>query len=277
MIPAVSYTPVPYTLVSFHAHPDDAEIACGGTIARAKAEGHRVVLVIATRGELGEQRPGTVPDGDSLSEQRAAETMAAAEILEIDRVEFLGYRDSGMAGEPTNDDPEAFWQADVEEAAHRLARLLREEQADVLTVYDHNGAYGHPDHIQVHRVGVRAGEIANTPAVYEQTVNRDYVKRLMQEQPEALEDVDAQSRPTADFVDALGSPEVLITTTVDVRPFAAVKRRALTKHASQVGPESFFLALSYDAFEVAFGYEWYIKRGAPAGTRETSLFDHLRD
>jgi LmbE family N-acetylglucosaminyl deacetylase len=146
----------------------------------------------------------------------------------------------------------------------------------VLTVYDENGAYGHPDHIQVHRVGVRAGEIANTPAIYEQTVNRDYVKRLMQEQPEALEDVDAQSRPTADFVDALGSPEALVTTTVDVRQFAAVKRRALAEHASQVGPESFFLALSDEAFEVAFGYEWYIRRGAPAGTRETSLFEHSR-
>jgi LmbE family N-acetylglucosaminyl deacetylase len=268
---------VPYTLVSFHAHPDDAEIACGGTMARAKAEGHRVVLVIATRGELGEQRPDTITEGESLTDRRVAETFAAAEVLGVDRVEFLGYRDSGMAGESTNDDPDAFWRADVEEAAQRLARLLREEQADVLTVYDDNGGYGHPDHIQVHRVGVRGAELANTPTVYEQTVNRDYIKRLMQQQPQAFEDVDVESRPDEDFVDALGSPEVLITTTVDVRPFAAVKRQALAKHASQVGPESFFLALSDEAFEAGFGYEWYIRRGAPTGARETSLFEHLPD
>jgi LmbE family N-acetylglucosaminyl deacetylase len=268
---------VPYTLVTFHAHPDDAEIACGGTIARAKTEGHRVVLVIATRGELGEQRPDTVTEGQSLHERRVEETLAAAAILGVDRVEFLGYRDSGMSGEASNDDPASFWRADVDAAARRLAELLREEHADVLTVYDANGAYGHPDHIQVHRVGVRAAELADTPAVYEQTVNRNYVKRLMQQRPDALDGVEEQERPTDEFLDRLGSPEGLITTTLDVREFTPLKRRALAAHTSQVGPESFFLALSDEAFRAAFGFEWYIRRGAPAGTRETSLFERLRD
>jgi LmbE family N-acetylglucosaminyl deacetylase len=266
---------VPHTLVTFHAHPDDAEIACGGTMARAKAEGHRVVLVVATRGELGEQRPATVTDSVSLTELRVAETLAAAQMLGVDRVEFLGYRDSGMAGEPTNDDPECFWQADVDEAAHRLARLLRDEGADVLTVYDEHGGYGHPDHIQVHRVGVRAAELARTANVYEQTVNRDYIKRLMQAQPYAIDDVEPDQRPSEDFVDTLGSPEALITTTVDVRDFAALKRRALAVHASQVGPESFFLAMPDDTFRASFGYEWYIHRGAPPGAHETNLFDNV--
>src|SRR5262245_58329780 len=145
-----------YTIVFFHAHPDDEAIATGGSMARAKRDGHRVVLVSATRGELGEFAPDSLAPGEQLVDRRVAELHASAAVLGVDRVEFLGYRDSGMMGEPTNDDPDAFWSADIEQAAGRLARLLEAEHADVLTIYDDHGNYGHPDHIQVHRVGVRA-------------------------------------------------------------------------------------------------------------------------
>lgn len=260
------------TLVTFHAHPDDAEIQCGGTMARAKAEGHRVVLVVATRGELGEIRAGVLTDGEALGERRVAETKLGAGILGVDRVEFLGYVDSGMAGESTNDAAGSFAAADVEEAATRLARLLQEERADVLTVYDDNGGYGHPDHVQVHRVGVRAAEIAGTAAVFEATTNREHFKRLMAMQPEALDDIAVEERPTAEDIDSLGVDEELITTTVDVRDYATLKRDALAAHESQVGPESFFLAMPEEAFREAFGLEFFIHRGAPAGTAETWLF-----
>src|SRR5215475_7032971 len=126
---------MPFTLVTFHAHPDDESIATAGTMARAKAEGHRVVLVVATRGELGEYAPDALAPGETLAERRVAEQSAAADVLGVDRVEYLGYRDSGMEGEPTNDDAESFAQADLDEAAARLADILRQENADVLTVY----------------------------------------------------------------------------------------------------------------------------------------------
>src|SRR5262249_52393564 len=155
----------------------------GGTMARVKREGHRVVLVSATRGELGEYAPDALAPGEALVDRRVAELHAAADILGVDRVEFLGYRDSGMAGEPTNDEPGSFSSADIDEAAARLAQLLDEEHADVLTVYDDHGNYGHPDHIQVHRVGVRAAELAGTTRVYEATVDRDYLRRLMEMMP----------------------------------------------------------------------------------------------
>ena len=148
------------TLVCFHAHPDDESIATGGVMAKAADDGHTVVLVIATKGEEGEVPDGFLADGEQLGDRRVQETMASAKELGVAAVEFLGYRDSGMIGTATNDDPTCFWRADVEEAAHRLAVLLTEHEADVLTVYDSNGNYGHPDHIQVHRVGVRAAEIA---------------------------------------------------------------------------------------------------------------------
>src|SRR3954451_17999697 len=168
------------TLVCFHAHPDDECIATAGVMAKAAKDGHRVVLVVATKGENGEVPDGYLDQGEELWERRVKETHASAEILGVARVEFLGYTDSGMIGTPENDLPGSFWTADVEEAAARLARILRDERADVLTIYDDHGNYGHPDHIQVHRVGVRAAELAGVPEVYEATMNRDEIKRLME-------------------------------------------------------------------------------------------------
>ena len=262
---------MPRTLVTFHAHPDDEAIATGGVMARYAAEGNRVVLVVATRGELGEVADGVLEPGEALWERRVAETKRAAEILGVQRVEFLGYHDSGMMGEATNDAPEAFWSADVDEAAGRLAAILREEQADVLTAYDDHGGYGHPDHIQVHRVGVRAAELAGTPVVYETTMNRDHILRLLRERESEIPD--GVERPDPEDFDDFGTPEELITTTVDVREFVDQKRSAMAAHQSQIDENHFFLMMPLDAFTEAFGQEWFIRRGAPADLRENSLFE----
>jgi LmbE family N-acetylglucosaminyl deacetylase len=263
---------VSYTLVTFHAHPDDESIATAGTMARAKAAGHRVVLVVATRGELGEHAPDALEPGETLTERRVAEQLEAAQYLGVDRVEFLGYHDSGMAGEATNDAPESFARADIEEAAARLAKILADEHADVLTIYDDHGGYGHPDHIQVHRVGVRAAEIAGTPRVYESTMNRDYIRRLIEQNRDDMADV--PDAPDAAAMDDFGSPEGIITTTVDVRDFVDRKREAMAAHASQIPADSFFMAMPPEAFREAFGYEWFIRRDQP-DTRETWLFEDL--
>lgn len=262
------------TLVVFHAHPDDETITTGGTMMRAKAEGHRVVLVIATRGELGEAPPALSP-GEGLARLRVAETHAAAEILGVDRVEFLGYHDSGMAGEDTNHDPRAFAAAPLDEAAARLADLLREERADILTVYDDNGGYGHPDHIQVHRVGVRAAAMARTPNVFEATVNREHLVRLIRAQADTFAGETSDDGLSEEEIASLGVPEAQITTFVDVREFVDRKRAAMAAHASQIGPESFFLTMAPDAFREAFGWEWFIRRGARSGVRESNLFDSI--
>ncbi len=255
------------TLVFFHAHPDDEAIATGGTMARVASEGHRVVLVCATKGELGEVAPGFLTDGESLTDRRVEEVRAAAQILGAQRVEFLGYRDSGMDGEPTTRDPECFAMADLEEAAARLAAILRDEDAEVLTVYDERGNYGHPDHIQVHRVGVRAAEIAGTPRVYESTMNRDYIIELMKTRAAEMEDI--ADAPDPEEMN-LGMPAEVITTTVDVRAYVDRKRAAMVAHASQIPEESFFLQLPPEAFTAAFGQEWFIRRGPErAGVEDT--------
>lgn len=263
---------MPSTLAFFHAHPDDEAIATGGTIARAKAEGHRVVLVVATRGEEGEHPDGFLDAGETLGSRRETEQRAAARALGIDRVEFLGYRDSGMDGAATNEHPDCFARADREDAARRLAGILAEEAAAVLTIYDDHGGYGHPDHIQVHHVGIRAAELAGTPRVYEVTMNRDHLQRMMAAFAGDLPD--GVEAPDPAGMDEFGSPETAITTTVDVRAFTATKRAAMAAHASQLTPESFFLAMPGEAFAAAFGAEWFIRRD-DRSAQETWLLDGL--
>jgi LmbE family N-acetylglucosaminyl deacetylase len=262
------------TLVSFHAHPDDECIACGGVIRKASDEGHRVVLVVATRGEQGEIPEGLLADGEELWQRRVTETLASAEILGAQRTEFLGYRDSGMMGTPANDEPGSFWTAPVEEAAGKLAALLREEKADVLTCYDDHGGYGHPDHIQVHRVGLRAAGLAGTGRVYQSTINRDHILRVRKAFAEqsAAAGVDM---PDVEEQQDFGLPESLITAAVDVTPYVKAKRDAMRAHASQISEESFFLAMPDDAFRYAFGTEWFIRAGQGPGITETDLLAGL--
>jgi LmbE family N-acetylglucosaminyl deacetylase len=274
------------TMVAFHAHPDDECIGQSGTLAKATAAGHRVVVVYATGGELGAVPEGFLAPGETLVERRVAEARRSAEVLGVDRVLWLGYRDSGMMGEPGNDDPRSFWRADVDEAAARLAEVVRAEGADVLTVYDEKGQYGHPDHIQVHRVGVRAGELAGTPHVLELTFNRDHIKRMMaaagagsgmprEDAPSgdgpAEPGGDGPERP-AGATDELGMPEEAITTFVDVGGFLDRKRASMEAHASQIADTRFLLAMPPEAFAFALGTEFYIRRGAPPGHRDDDVF-----
>ncbi len=242
-------------------------------MAKAAEEGHRVVLVVATKGEHGEVAEGYLDDGEELWQRRVAETMASAAVLGVARVEFLGYVDSGMIGTPENELPASFWQADIEEAAARLAAILIDERADILTAYDEHGGYGHPDHIQVHRVGLRAAELAGTPKVYMSTINRDYLQRSMRTAAQAGAPMPGDLNPE-DFGE-LGVPEHRITTTVDVLPWLDRKRASMAAHASQISEASFFLAMAPEMFAGAFGQEWFIRCGAPPGLVETDLFDGL--
>lgn len=244
------------TVVFLHAHPDDETIITGGTMAGLAEGGHRVVLVTATRGELGEIPQGILNAGESLAERRDAELATACRLLGVSRQVFLGYHDSGMAGEATNERDGSFAAADVDDAGARLASILTEEDADVLVTYDEHGGYGHPDHVQVHRVGLRGAELAGTPAVYMATVDRDHMLKLVAES----RNVDWEPPEGAiDGVDTMGEPGDRITTEVDVSPWIDRKRQAMRAHASQIAEESFFLAMPEDVFRWVWGQEWYIR------------------
>jgi LmbE family N-acetylglucosaminyl deacetylase len=261
------------TVVFFHAHPDDEAIATGGTMAEVSDQGHRVVLVTATRGELGEIPEGLLGPSESLTGRRTQELAEACRILGVDRQVFLDYLDSGMAGEASNDRPGSFAAADIEEAAGPMAAILDEERADVLVTYDEHGGYGHPDHVQVHRVGMRAAERAGTPVVYMATMNRDFFRTLAEEASISGWEPPAGS---TEGMDTMGEPASRLTTEVDVTRWIDRKRQAMRAHASQIGEASFFLSMPEEVFSVVWGHEWYIRVrppwSAPAdGSLESAL------
>jgi LmbE family N-acetylglucosaminyl deacetylase len=255
---------VPFTLVAFHAHPDDEALLTAGTLARAAAEGHRVVLVVATAGEAGLVAGGGT--GPALATRRRAELEASAAALGCARVEVLGYADSGMCGEAGGE--LAFCRADVQSAAERLSQILIEESADVLTIYDPAGGYGHPDHVQVFRVGVRAGELAGTASVLEATVDRASLQRALRVLAR-LPGMPAEFAPGR--FDSSYTPRPALTHRVDVRRYAGAKRAAMAAHASQAGADegtrtlAVLLRLPRWLFRIALGREWYVERGRTAG------------
>ena len=259
-----------FTVVSFHAHPDDEALLTGGTLARAAADGHRVVLVVATLGEAGLADPPSAP-GSSLGETRRAELAASARAIGAERVEVLGYADSGWSAgnDPAPAGPdrgagEPFSTADAEVAAEALARILREEAADVLTIYDANGGYGHPDHVQVHRVGLRAASLADTPVVLEATLDRGllltavgWLRRLAWLLP--LPQVPDLSRAFTDRAE--------LTHRVDVRRTLDAKCRSLRAHASQATGDggartvALLLRLPWPVRGRVLGHEWFREIG----------------
>jgi LmbE family N-acetylglucosaminyl deacetylase len=246
--------------VFFHAHPDDESLLTAGTMARLAAEGHRVVLVVATSGERGLAAAGAT-GGRRLSEVRRLETLASARALGCARVEFLGYGDSGLDGGSAADGgPIPFAEVDVDEAAGLLAGLLREEEAALLTTYDPAGGYGHPDHIQVHRVGARAAELAGTRLVLQATVDRDLLLRALR----LLRWVYPVPFDLARFASAY-TPRNAITHRIDIRRYSAAKRRSMSAHLTQTtGGESVrtlaaLLRLPRFLFRRVLGTEWYVQ------------------
>ena len=253
------------TAVFFHAHPDDEAIATGGTMLLGARAGHRIVLVCATDGAQGEAVPEAVPEGQTLADVRARELAEAAGHLGVARLEFLGYGDSGMQGEPSNDDPSCFWQSDTEEAATRLAAILEEEDAEIVVFYDPIGGYHHPDHVKVHLVGRRAADMADVPHRFESTMNREQMRGFAEDPAWAEMDRpdDTVEAERQEFLEMeLGTPAAEITHAVDVTSVLQTKRVSMAAHRSQIGADSLFLQLPDEAFATAFGTEWYVQHDA---------------
>jgi LmbE family N-acetylglucosaminyl deacetylase len=261
------------TLLLVHAHPDDEAIATGGVMVRAHDAGHRVVLVTGTRGELGEVHNLDVEaTRPRLGEVRTLELEEAGRLLGVDRQVFLGFRDSGMAGEPSNDDPRSFHAAPLAVAAERLAAVLREERPDLVVTYTKEGTYGHPDHIKAHRATVAALDLLRSEGwepvrAYEQAIPQSVVDqiraRVAAENPENLPDADLAATPDAE-----------ITVTVDVRDLALRKRDALEKHVSQIDPRGPWASMQQQVLEAALGWEHYVRtrgEGGPEGIARSLL------
>ncbi len=287
----------PRRMLLVHAHPDDETIGNGVTMAKYAAEGAHVSLVTCTLGEEGEV---VVPElehlaaarEDALGRHRVGELSTAMEALGVKDFRFLGgpgrYRDSGMMGEPTNDRKDAFWQADLDEAGALLAAVIREVRPQVVITYDENGGYGHPDHIQAHRVALRgvelaaagghgAGERWQVGKVYHNAIPRS-----------AIEEGFAKLRAAGKDFFGLTSPEDLpglvedadVTAEIDGREYVAGKLAAMRAHATQITADGPFFEMSAIFGDAAWGLEYYrLVQGTP-GRRggsgwETDLFSGL--
>lgn len=266
------------TLMAVHAHPDDEVISTGGVLARYAAEGVRTVLVTCTNGEQGDAPGGIKPgeeghDTGEVSRIRLKELSESVAHLGIEHVELLGYRDSGMDGWEANGHPDAFANVPVEVAAGRLGELMERYRPQVVLTYDENGGYGHPDHIQAHRIALAATEATGIPdKLYYGAVPRSGVERLMEYMRTAGID-------TGDFDpdDDFGVPDEQITATIDVSAYAERKIKALEAHGSQT-ENMFLLRLPEDVREMIFGGEAFTRRicRIPAPDHEDDLFAGLR-
>jgi N-acetyl-1-D-myo-inositol-2-amino-2-deoxy-alpha-D-glucopyranoside deacetylase len=280
-------------LLLVHAHPDDETIATGASMAKYAAEGAHVTLVTCTLGEEGEV---LVPElahlasdrDDALGPHRIGELAAACEALGVADHRFLGgpgrWRDSGMMGTPQNERPDCFWQASLDEPVAELVRIVREVRPQVAITYDENGAYGHPDHIQAHRVTMAAVERAADPAYGEGdpwTVQKVYwtamPRSFVQQGIDLLKESGQENFFGVDSADelAFAVPDEVVTTTVDATDYLDRKLAAMRAHATQIEVDGPFFALSNNLGQRAWGLEHYIRvRGAgPEG--ETDLFDAL--
>ncbi|MEU5823963.1 N-acetyl-1-D-myo-inositol-2-amino-2-deoxy-alpha-D-glucopyranoside deacetylase [Streptomyces sp. NPDC047803] len=283
-------------LLLVHAHPDDESINNGATMARYAAEGALVTLVTCTLGEEGEVIPPALAHlaadrDDALGPHRRGELAAAMRALGVTDHRFLGgagrYRDSGMMGAEQNHRPGAFWSADLDEAAGHLVDVIREVRPQVLVTYDPDGGYGHPDHIQAHRVATRAAELAADAAyrpgegaphtiakVYWNRVPRPVAEKgfaaLRAEAPDAFPGI-AGIGDVPGVVD-----EERVTTMIDGAGYEDAKTGAMRAHVTQIALQGRYFALSNDLGQPVFTTEYYELTagtpGAPAGEREHDLF-----
>ncbi|MFD9005886.1 N-acetyl-1-D-myo-inositol-2-amino-2-deoxy-alpha-D-glucopyranoside deacetylase [Streptomyces sp. NPDC059582] len=257
------------SLLLVHAHPDDESINNGATMARYVAEGARVTLVTCTLGELGEVIPPELGHltGAALGEYRLGELAAAMRELGVEDFRQLGgpgrYRDSGMMGLPENDDPSCFWQADVDEAAAHLLDVILEVNPQVLVTYDDNGGYGHPDHIQAHRVATRAAELAADagrpiPRVYWNRVPRAVAEEAFDRLRAELPGLPHAKAAAVDDVPGVVAGE-RITAEIDGTAYAAAKAAAMRAHATQieVSSDGAYFALSNELAQPLFTTEYY--------------------
>jgi len=276
-----------FRVLLVHAHPDDETINNGATMAMYAALGASVTLVTCTRGEEGEV---LIPElshlaasaTDSLGQHRITELALAMKELGVADHRFLGegvklYRDSGMMGTEPNNRPDVFWQADLDEAADLLVRVIDEVKPHVLITYDEFGGYGHPDHIQAHRVAMRAAEKSewDIPKIYWNVMPVS----VIQEGIDAMKGIDSDFWGAEKTVDLpFAKDDSFVHALVDGNAFVEKKMNAMKAHSTQIAVDGPFFALSNNVGLQVWGNEYYTlvkgEKSAPLNEKgyESDLF-----
>jgi len=256
-------------LLLVHAHPDDESIGTGATMAHYAATGAHVTLVTCTLGEEGEIHVPALAqlgaaEADQLGGYRIGELAAACAVLGVTDHRFLGgagrYRDSGMMGLATNEHPRAFWQADLDTAAGYLVEVIREVRPQVLVTYDPDGFYGHPDHIQAHRVAMRAVELAAAEGIAPAKVYWTAMPRSVLDA--GLETfTESSDNPFAGIESAdelpFGTPDAEIAARIDGTDQHAAKEAAMRAHATQIPANSWLYSIAGNFGGEFMGVEYF--------------------
>lgn len=283
----------PLTLMAVHAHPDDECLGTGGSLMRYRAEGMRTILVTATCGEEGDIVDPSM-DAEAvrpkLGDVRIEELNGSCQVLGIDTLHLLGYRDSGMVDTSANENPDCFAQADLVEATGRLVRLMREERPHVVTCYNDQGGYGHPDHIRVNQTTVAAFHASGDPNQYPE-IGRDpwqpqklyyiaYPRSHILSRYEVMRSMGDETpldRPDFD-PSRVGVPDEFITTFIDVQPYIGRKVDALRCHRTQVSPDWWYYRIPHNILAEKFSYEYFVcmRSHVSVQVHEDDLFAGLR-
>ena len=255
------------TLVAFFAHPDDEVFGSGGTLAHYAAHGTRVVLVCATSGEAGEISDPILATSENLGTVREAELRCSAQTLGVNEVIFLGYRDSGMAGTPENENPLAFVNVPSEKVVSRLVGIMRDLKPQAVVTFEPNGGYGHPDHIAIHRHTVAAFKAAGDPEQFpDQGADWQPARLFYTAIPrsffiELRDRLAAMGIDTSDFArfeDAgAGWPDDKVNITLDVSDTIEAKWTALHCHRTQMSPDNLFLKVPEQVIKQSFSREHF--------------------
>ncbi len=276
------------SLLGLFAHPDDEQLM-SGTFAKAAVEGIRTGLVCATRGEYGEIADPTLATPETLGHVRELELRAACAVVGIKYLYFLDYKDSGWFDRPENQAPDAFSNADPEEAVERLVRIIREFKPTVMVTFDPAGGYGHLDHVQIWRFSMEAFEAAADPSRYpgageawqtQRLFYNSFPRSRMQRFSEFMERMDLESSyRNLPFADR-GFTDEEITNVVDVSEWVPFKEKSLSMHATQMDPNSLFRKLPSDMLmELRATEHFSLAKGAPLPDTEEArgdLFAGLR-
>lgn len=261
------------TVLAVFAHPDDEGFGCGGTLAALVAGGHRVTLVCATNGDVGEISDPSLATPETLWKVRQGELRAAMDVTGIADVRFLNYRDSGMVGTDDNDHPASLYRASEEKVVEQVSAVIREVRPDMVITHDPTGGYGHPDHVTICRHTVSAVELCRDdsgPQLYYLCFPRSVFQKMWQ----AMVDADIRPPFAADDVESLGTPDDEVSTVRKVEKFLAVKKESLELHRTQIDPAGPFAQLSPDIVDEIMSTEYFQLVPVP-GVRSRDILAEL--
>ena len=264
---------LPLTVLAVFAHPDDEGFGGGGTLAALVAGGHRVTLICATNGDVGEISDPALATPETLGSVRQGELRAAMDITGIEDVRFLNYRDSGMAGWEDNNHTRSLFQAPAEQVVEQVAAVIRELRPDMVITHDPSGGYGHPDHVTIcqrTQTAVERCRDESGPLLYYVCFPRSFFQRMWNKM------VELGLRPpfSADDTEALGTPDNEVTTVLDVGRYVALKKESLERHRTQIERDGPFSKLPQEFMDEIMSSEFF-QLAVPEGAGARDILAEL--